>query len=139
MAKGDPPPDTSGEVPTWFMTYSDVVTLLMTFFILLLTFASSDPEHFEKVQISLSGEGGSTGFADPMLKETKRDSFAARIRPKASRWESHSGPAPSSPVNSFTTPTTLIVMAWLSPWTRFLLPTTLAPKSTCLARRPAPI
>jgi flagellar motor protein MotB len=85
MGKGDPPKDTTGEVPLWFMTYSDVVTLLMTFFILLLTFASSEPEQFEKMQITMFGPGGATGFADPMKKGLPQDSFAARIRPKSSR------------------------------------------------------
>ena len=47
----------SAEVPTWFMTYSDVITLLMTFFILLLTFATNEPESFERMH-SIDGLSG---------------------------------------------------------------------------------
>lgn len=85
MARERKPPKPSGEVPAWFMTYSDTVTLLMTFFILLLTFASSEPEQFEKMKITLFGPGGSTGFASPMPKGLEKDSFVARVRPKAAR------------------------------------------------------
>ena len=41
MREKQPPPKPD-EIPAWFMTYSDVITLLMTFFILLLTFATQD-------------------------------------------------------------------------------------------------
>ena len=52
------PPD----IPSWVMTFSDVITLLMTFFILLLTFASNTPEKFEQVQVSMFSGGGATGI-----------------------------------------------------------------------------
>jgi hypothetical protein len=80
-----PPPDTSGSVPTWFMTYSDVITLLMTFFILLLTFATSEPEKFEQMQISLFGGGGATGLAAESDVPLERDSLVVRFRAKSSR------------------------------------------------------
>lgn len=75
----------SGDIPSWFMTYSDVITLLMTFFILLLTFASNQPEFFSQVQVVAFGGGGSTGMA------AESDSFidanvpVLRFRPTAAR------------------------------------------------------
>lgn len=83
--KKDPPPDTSGECPVWFMTYSDVVTLLMTFFILLLTFASNEPEHFEKMKVTMFGGGGASGVAAEIPDGLDKDSFATRMRPRSAR------------------------------------------------------
>lgn len=76
------PPD---DVPKWFMTYSDVITLLMTFFILLLTFATNEPERFEKMKISMFGGSGSTGIAGDQVDGLDRDSLVMRIRTDASR------------------------------------------------------
>lgn len=80
-----PPPDTTGECPAWFMTYSDVVTLLMTFFILLLTFSSNEPEKFEKMKVTLFGGGGARGVAAVSPDGLDKDSFAMRMRPRAAR------------------------------------------------------
>lgn len=77
--------DNSGEIPRWFVTYSDVITLLMTFFILLLTFASSEPEGFEMMQQTLFGEGGSHGAIGDKQDSLERDSFIVRTRPPAGR------------------------------------------------------
>lgn len=66
------------------MTYSDVITLLMTFFILLLTFATTEPEMFEKMQITLFGRG-STGVAGDKLAGAEKSSLVLRDRPRASR------------------------------------------------------
>lgn len=42
-------PDTSGEVPAYIVTFSDMVTLLLTFFVMLLSMAEvQDPELFNK-------------------------------------------------------------------------------------------
>ncbi len=78
-------PDNSGDIPAWFMTYSDVITLLMTFFILLLTFATNEPERFEKVKASMFGQGAATGLAGHKLEGIERDSYVERFRPRASR------------------------------------------------------
>lgn len=80
-----PPPDTSGDVPAWFMTYSDVITLLMTFFILLLTFATSEPETFTRMQVAMFGGGGATGIAGPKPESLEEDSFLIRRRPVSGR------------------------------------------------------
>lgn len=78
-------PEPKDEIPAWFMTYSDVITLLMTFFILLLTFASTEPERFEKSVVSLSNNGSATGTAGDTIKGLDNDSFVSRLRVPASR------------------------------------------------------
>jgi hypothetical protein len=80
-----PEPDSTGQVPLWFLTYSDVITLLMTFFILLLTFSTSEPEHFERMQASLFGGGGATGIAGAPQGSMVLDAIAMRVRPSAGR------------------------------------------------------
>ncbi|NND98564.1 MAG: hypothetical protein HKN47_14685 [Pirellulaceae bacterium] len=79
--KADPPED----IPAWFMTYSDVITLLMTFFILLLTFSTTEPERFEKVQPSFFGSSGATGVTGHPHEKLDRDSWSQRVRPRAAR------------------------------------------------------
>ncbi|MCP4169701.1 MAG: hypothetical protein GY758_02890 [Fuerstiella sp.] len=76
-------PKPTGQVPAWFMTYSDVITLMMTFFILLLTFATNEPEFFAKMQVVTFGGGGSSGVAgeaDAMLDD---DAIVLRERPNS--------------------------------------------------------
>ncbi|MFK7820276.1 MAG: flagellar motor protein MotB [Planctomycetaceae bacterium] len=80
-----PPPEKSGDVPEWFMTYSDVITLLMTFFILLLTFASNEPEQFERMQKTMFDSAGGTGVAGQPSAGIERESFVVRMRPSAAR------------------------------------------------------
>ncbi len=90
-----PPPDTTGQVPLWFMTYSDVITLLMTFFILLLTFATSEPEKFEQMQVAVFGGGGGTGFASESKDRVERDALTLRVRPDSSRITNRGSETPS--------------------------------------------
>lgn len=80
-APADPPED----IPAWFMTYSDVITLLMTFFILLLTFATTEPERFEKVTAAVFNTSGATGVAGHKHDKLDRNSWSERIRPRAAR------------------------------------------------------
>ncbi len=42
----DPP---MGGAPKWMLTYGDVITLLVTFFVLLLTFSTPDDEDFQQL------------------------------------------------------------------------------------------
>ncbi|MEM6469466.1 MAG: flagellar motor protein MotB [Planctomycetota bacterium] len=81
----DAPADPPEDIPAWFMTYSDVITLLMTFFILLLTFATTEPERFEKVTASVFGSAGATGVAGHKIDKLDRNSWSQRIRPRAAR------------------------------------------------------
>ena len=85
MAKKEKPPEAPGDIPAWFMTYSDVITLLMTFFILLLTFSTTEPERFEKVSVNGFSTGGATGVAGKKIDGLTRDSWVNRIRPPAAR------------------------------------------------------
>lgn len=80
-----PPPDPPEDVPSWFMTYSDVITLMMTFFILLLTFATNEPERFEQMKISVFGASGASGIAGQPPEGIEKDSWAVRVRPRSSR------------------------------------------------------
>jgi len=44
--------------PEWMVTYSDVISLLVTFFVMLLTFSTADREKFDKARGSLEGAFG---------------------------------------------------------------------------------
>lgn len=67
------------------MTYSDVITLLMTFFILLLTFSTTEPERFEKSLTSTFSNGAATGTVGPKFKKMDNDSWVSRVRPPSAR------------------------------------------------------
>jgi len=79
-----PDPD-AGSIPSWFMTYSDVITLLMTFFILLLTFSTNEPEFFSQVQVVAFGGGGSTGMAGKSESLIDNNVPVMRHRPSSAR------------------------------------------------------
>lgn len=85
MARDKKPPDPPADIPAWFMTYSDVITLLMTFFILLLTFATTEPERFEKSVSSTFSAGAATGTTGKKMDGNNLDSFVNRLRPPAAR------------------------------------------------------
>lgn len=84
MARQKPPDPPGDDVPGWVMTFSDVITLLMTFFILLLTFATNQPETFDRVQVAMFGGGGSRGFVSDAEGMTK-DAVLMRQRSRAGR------------------------------------------------------
>jgi chemotaxis protein MotB len=50
--------------PAWMVTYSDLVTLLLTFFVLLLSMANTDPIKFLKVANSMRSAFGIIGNVD---------------------------------------------------------------------------
>ena len=85
MAKKIKFPIPKDDIPAWFMTYSDVITLLMTFFILLLTFSTTEPERFEKVRTTTFTAGGATGLAGAKIEGPPDDSWINRVRPPAAR------------------------------------------------------
>lgn len=84
MGREKPEEPPSGDIPAWFMTYSDVITLLMTFFILLMTFSTTEPENFGRMQVVMFGGGNSSGVARKQ-KFMEQDGLVVRIRPKSSR------------------------------------------------------
>jgi hypothetical protein len=47
--------DDAGGAPEWMLTFSDCMTLLLTFFVLLLSFSSFDEGAFHKLKSMLSG------------------------------------------------------------------------------------
>ena len=57
-----PPPG----LPMWMATYSDMVTLLLTFFVLLLTMASMDPTKFVQAKTSIESAFGWSTKAAPV-------------------------------------------------------------------------
>ncbi len=81
----DTPEEPKSDIPAWFMTYSDVITLLMTFFILLLTFSTTEPEKFDRVVYSFKGAAGASGVAGHPHDGLDKDSWSKRVRPRAAR------------------------------------------------------
>ncbi len=65
--------DEPAGAPAWMVTYSDLVTLLLTFFVLLLSMANMDPTKFTAASTSLQDAFGiykssaSVDFAIPVL------------------------------------------------------------------------
>ncbi|MFH1570563.1 MAG: flagellar motor protein MotB, partial [Gemmatimonadota bacterium] len=57
MAKQQKCPDCAG-VPPWITTFSDLMSLLLTFFVLLLSFSSVDQDDFENAIGALQGALG---------------------------------------------------------------------------------
>lgn len=58
------PDEQRGGSPAWMMTYGDSVTLLLTFFVLLLTFSTPDEEGFQEL-----ARGFMQGSPNPPLSE----------------------------------------------------------------------
>ena len=85
MAIEKPPEPPGEDIPSWFMTYSDVITLLMTFFILLLTFSTTEPDRFERIQRTIFAGGKGSGVAGDIVDGPENESFIQRFRPRAAR------------------------------------------------------
>lgn len=96
-------PDPPGDIPAWVMTFSDVITLLMTFFILLLTFSSMEPEaHRDMMQTILPG---SMGVASVSQSPNPKDAVLFRQRSYAGRTTNRGSEMP--PVNTAPTLTAM--------------------------------
>lgn len=65
----DPQPSS----PAWMLTYGDMVTLLLTFFVLLLSFATFDIGKFNEVANSLTGALGILKGETSVLKKRSLD------------------------------------------------------------------
>ncbi len=63
--------DDGNGAPEWMLTFSDCMTLLLTFFVLLLSFASFDDKVFENLKVIFAGSLPSVALKD---KKT-RDAF----------------------------------------------------------------
>lgn len=66
--------DVPAGAPAWMVTYSDLVTLLLTFFVLLLSMANMDPTRFTAASSSLKDAFG-------MHKDPARVDFAIPVLP----------------------------------------------------------
>jgi chemotaxis protein MotB len=75
----------AADIPEWIVTYSDTVTLLMTFFILLLTFATNEPEQFQQLQSVMFGGSRATGMVGSNAEANEKTSVVIRQRPHSSR------------------------------------------------------
>lgn len=82
MARKKKEQEASGGAPEWMTTYSDLVTLLLCFFVLLFAMSAVDAQKFKSVMQSFQGgtgvmpgtgtieeNGTSTGGEDPLVTE----------------------------------------------------------------------
>lgn len=77
--KSNPPPKSEG-IPAWMATFADMVTLLLCFFVLLLSFTNSDITNFKKMMGSIQEALGvqyedrgalATPYAESSFKERR--------------------------------------------------------------------
>jgi len=87
--------DGAPPVPAWFLTYADTVTLLMTFFVMLMSFSTLDEDNYEKVKGSLAAH---LGMVDNM--RLSRDSLLLRRMLATSRMftEGYENPPAYDPI-----------------------------------------
>jgi chemotaxis protein MotB len=71
-------PGGSGGAPEWMVTFSDCMTLLLTFFVLLLSFSSFDKEVFDEFKTMLAGGLPSVNLASKYSKDAS--SLIERMR-----------------------------------------------------------
>ncbi len=69
-----------GGAPVWMLTYADTVTLLMTFFVMLISFSTINEDEFSRVRGALVGYLGMSGRPG-----MNYDSFLPRRHLEASR------------------------------------------------------
>jgi chemotaxis protein MotB len=65
----------------WIVTYSDMITLLMTLFIVIVTFGSKEQDKGSKKLDSVVGGMGGTGVAGPTGQGIGRDAVMVRMSP----------------------------------------------------------
>ncbi len=78
---GDEP---AAGTPAWMATYSDMVTLLLCFFVLLFSFATLDVQKFQAIAQSMNGslgvlDSGMTVSMEPLVNSFPGDSPAEEI------------------------------------------------------------
>ena len=70
------PPHKKEEAEDWLMSYADMITLLMAFFVMLISMSHLDPVRYEQVQGGLAKDIGKHETAQPM-QSLKTDMAAA--------------------------------------------------------------
>lgn len=86
MAKRERKPSSEPSIPGWVVTYGDMMSLLLTFFILIVSFSSISQKDFKEAMMSLQGAFGVLNKYDglitliprPPKKPTKEREDAAR-------------------------------------------------------------
>lgn len=81
MAKEMPQDEGPLPAPAWIVTFTDMMSLLLTFFILLLTFTTSSTDKFQQMSGSLSGAfgvGAKTSIPKPSVGQTLSVTKAAK-------------------------------------------------------------
>ncbi len=87
MARKEPKVEPKGP-PPWLGTYGDMITNLMTFFVLLLTFSSKSSGEFQEFKSSLfSGPLAGLGLLNELItpSDNYRDALVERARTAASQ------------------------------------------------------
>jgi len=67
--KRQPAPDEEAGAPEWMVTFSDCMTLLLTFFVLLLSFSSFDEHFFQRLRLILARELHSVHMTESKSKK----------------------------------------------------------------------
>lgn len=75
--KKQPQTEEAGGAPEWMVTFSDCMTLLLTFFVLLLSFASFDDETFPALANSFAQAMPSIGLSSHSNQESFQDKQAS--------------------------------------------------------------
>ncbi|MFH2001067.1 MAG: flagellar motor protein MotB [Planctomycetota bacterium] len=79
MARQKPEPEQPTGCPDWIVTFSDIVSLLVTFFVLLLTFSTLEVKEFEKLAGSLQGGFGAIAPDFESNRTALMDKNAVRV------------------------------------------------------------
>lgn len=72
------PPHKKEEAEDWLMSYADMITLLMAFFVMLISMSHLDPVRYEQVQGGLAKDIGKHETAQPM--QSLKSDMAAAMR-----------------------------------------------------------
>ena len=73
--------DEGGGAPAWMVTYGDLMSLLLTFFVLLLSFSTVHEDEFRKAMASLQGALGVMPLERTVIQLPKATPEVPRPRP----------------------------------------------------------
>lgn len=74
--------DDGGSVENWLTTYSDMVTLLLCFFVLLFTFSNLDAQKFKSIIASFQGGSGILDGGSDLDMDKKIDNMSIKEQEK---------------------------------------------------------
>ena len=90
-----PPEESPGGAPKWMVTFSDCMTLLLTFFVLLLSFSSFDDKAFNKMTSMFGGKAGieaaNTRSRDSVLQRFEMEDHYQKDRDTGSESPTENG------------------------------------------------